>query len=61
MNSALFQSFLMGGFECSSHRMRSGRRLDMLAATGHHPYKQVLADYRRLQQQGIFTVYQLNR
>ncbi|MFC3608014.1 beta-glucosidase [Stutzerimonas tarimensis] len=31
----LFDSFFLGGFECSTHRRADGRRLDMLAATGH--------------------------
>lgn len=49
----LFQSFFMGGFECSSHRLRSGKRLDLLASTQHDKY--VVQDYRRLQEQGIYT------
>lgn len=55
MMSSLFQSFFLGGFECSAHRLRSGKRLDLLAATQHHSYQQIYADYRGLQQQGIFT------
>ncbi len=55
MNSSLFQSFFIGGFECSSHRLKSGRRLDLLVATQHDQYPAVLADYQRLQKQGIFT------
>lgn len=30
-----FPSFLGGGFECTTHRRRDGRRLDLVAATGH--------------------------
>lgn len=50
----LFQSFFMGGFECSSHRARSRLRLDMLAATQHDRY--AAADYARLRARGIRTV-----
>jgi beta-glucosidase/6-phospho-beta-glucosidase/beta-galactosidase len=39
----------MGGFECSTHRLRGGRRLDMVAATHHDTFAQ--PDYRRLQKQ----------
>lgn len=47
----LFHSFFIGGFECASHRLLSGRRLDLLGATGHD--KHVKADYQRLHQEGI--------
>ncbi|HET9948496.1 MAG TPA: hypothetical protein VFQ22_06220, partial [Longimicrobiales bacterium] len=49
----VLDDFVFGGFECSTHRLRSGRRLDMLAATRHD----VLAhlDYRRLRDLGIQT------
>jgi hypothetical protein len=47
----LFASFFMGGFECSSHLLRSGRRLDLLASTGHDRFWSV--DYARLREQGI--------
>lgn len=50
----LFKSFFMGGFECSTHRLRSGKRLDVVAATNHDKY--VADDYRRLQAQGIYTI-----
>jgi beta-glucosidase/6-phospho-beta-glucosidase/beta-galactosidase len=49
--SSLFKSFFIGGFECASHRLLSGRRLDLTAATGHDRF--VLQDYQRLQEQGI--------
>lgn len=32
---ALFNSFVMAGYECSSQRRQDGRRLDLLADTGH--------------------------
>lgn len=50
----MFQSFFMGGFECSTHRVQSGKRLDVTAATGHDKF--AAADYQRLQEQGIYTV-----
>ncbi|MDY0934762.1 beta-glucosidase [Pseudomonas viridiflava] len=31
----LFKSFFVGGFECSTHRRRDGKRLDLLHSTGH--------------------------
>lgn len=51
---SIFESFFIGGFECSTHRLRSGKRLDVVAATGHDKF--VVADYKRLQEQGILTV-----
>src|SRR3954449_9621100 len=50
---ALFRSFFLGGFECSSHRRRDGRRLDVIAATRHD----LLAreDYQQLSEHGIWT------
>nr|MBF0683345.1 beta-glucosidase [Pseudomonas sp.] len=50
----LFDSYFLGGFECSTHRRRDGRRLDLLAATRHD----VLArqDYLALQAHDIATV-----
>ncbi len=47
----IFRSFFAGGFECSTHRQRSGKRLDLIAATGHDTFAQ--QDYQRLQQLGI--------
>lgn len=49
--SRSFPSFFLGGFECSSQRRADGRRLDLLATTGHD--RLVLADYRLLREQGI--------
>ncbi|HEY8610626.1 MAG TPA: beta-glucosidase [Roseomonas sp.] len=48
---SLFKSFFLGGFECSTHRRRDGRRLDLLHDTRHD----VLAarDYRQLAEHGI--------
>jgi beta-glucosidase/6-phospho-beta-glucosidase/beta-galactosidase len=48
---SLFPSFFIGGFECASHQLLSGRRLDLVSATGHDRY--VVQDYERLHQHGI--------
>lgn len=50
----LFKSFLQGGFECSTHRLRDGRRLDIIASTGHDLF--AFKDYRALSEFGIKTV-----
>jgi hypothetical protein len=52
--STLFDSFFLGGFECSSHRLRGGRRLDLLAATEHD--LRTAEDYRLLAAYGIRSV-----
>jgi hypothetical protein len=46
-----FRSFFMGGFECSTHVRRDGRRLDLLQSTRHDRF--ALADYRLLRSAGI--------
>lgn len=51
---SLFQSFFHGGFECSTHRRRDGRRLDLIASTQHDVFAE--RDYLCLQQFGIRTV-----
>ena len=51
--SALFQSYFMGGFECSTQRRPDGVRLDLLRATGHDRYAE--QDYRALLAQDIAT------
>ncbi len=48
---ATFASFVLAGFECSSHRGRGGRRLDLLAATAHD--RLAAQDYARLREHGI--------
>src|SRR5919199_563353 len=50
----VFQSFLMGGFECSTHRRRDRLRLDVIDSTKHDVY--AVSDYRALQSAGIWTV-----
>jgi len=47
----LFRSFFLGGFECSTHRLASGKRLDEIAFTQHDRFAR--EDYLRLQEQGI--------
>ena len=51
---SLFDSFFLGGFECSNHRRSDGRRLDLLAATGHDRW--VAQDYAALARHGITSV-----
>lgn len=51
---SLFQSYFQGGFECSSHRLRHGRRLDITASSAHDRHAE--ADYRQLASHGILTV-----
>ncbi len=59
-STGLFQSYLQGGFECSTHRLRpraeeaEGRRLDMIAAIRHDTH--AAQDYDQLAQFGIRTV-----
>ena len=48
-----FKSFLMGGFECSTHRDSRGRRLDLIASTRHDEFAE--ADYSRLLDVNIKT------
>lgn len=50
----LFRSFLQAGFECSTHKLRTGKRLDLVSSSRHDTF--VGADYKRLSQVGIATV-----
>ena len=60
-DGAIFQSFWMGGFECSTHRLPrrkalgrfAGLRLDLTAATRHDEF--AFQDYARLQDVGMRT------
>lgn len=60
-DSSIFQSFWMGGFECSTHRLPrrkamgsfAGVRLDLIASTRHDEF--ALQDYERLREIGIRT------
>jgi hypothetical protein len=49
----LFRSFFLAGFECSTHRNMSRRRLDMIAATHHD--MMAFEDYSQLGEHGIRT------
>ena len=49
----LFESYFIGGFECSTHYLESGKRLDEIAATQHDRFAR--EDYLRLLEQGIET------
>jgi hypothetical protein len=48
---SVFGSFFMAGYECATHRRRDGRRLDLLAGTGHGRW--AAEDYRRQAALGI--------
>jgi hypothetical protein len=50
----LFNSFWQAGFECSTHVLKNGKRLDLVSSTGHD----VLAerDFVRLKDVGMLTV-----
>jgi polysaccharide biosynthesis protein PelF len=50
----MFKSFFQGGFECSTHRRKDLRRLDVIAATRHDQYAE--ADYKLLSSLGLKTV-----
>ncbi|MBB3834676.1 hypothetical protein FHR53_001438 [Xanthomonas arboricola] len=49
----VFDSFFMAGFECSSHRRRDGRRLDLLAGTRHDRW--AANDYAAVGAHGLRT------
>jgi len=53
LETTIFKSYFMGGFECSSNRMRRGRRLDLINSTRHDEFAR--ADYRRLIDIGMKT------
>jgi len=50
---SIFQSYLMGGFECSTHRNYKRKRLDVIAATRHDEL--AARDYERLLAVGMKT------
>jgi glycosyltransferase involved in cell wall biosynthesis len=54
MTKRLFRTFFMGGFESSTHKLRSGKRLDLLDSTQHIRFAR--QDFQRLEAQGIRTV-----
>lgn len=52
--SSIFQTFLQAGFECSTHKLSTGKRLDLLRSTQHDRF--AYQDYKRLSAFGITTV-----
>jgi UDP-galactopyranose mutase len=48
-----FQSFLQAGFECSTQKLKGGRRVDVVAASLHDTFAK--QDYQRLRAFGIRT------
>lgn len=50
----LFDGFFLGGFECSTHRRRDGRQLDLIASTRHAEFAR--QDYEAMLTHGIRTV-----
>lgn len=48
---SLFDSFFLGGFECSTHRRDDGLRLDLVDSTGHARWAS--QDYAALRRHGI--------
>lgn len=53
MREKIFQSYMMGGFESSTHRNFKGKRLDVIAAVRHDELAE--ADYQRLLSVGMRT------
>ena len=51
---ALFSSFWQGGFECSTHVTKLGKRLDLVHSTKHDLYAD--NDFIRLRELGMTTV-----
>jgi beta-glucosidase/6-phospho-beta-glucosidase/beta-galactosidase len=49
----VFHSFFLGGFECSTHRLHNGKRLDLVHATRHDKF--AVSDFRLLQNHGIYS------
>src|ERR1700685_3751650 len=50
----MFKSFFQAGFECSTHKLRNGKRLDLLRSTQHDRF--AAKDYQRLREFGIRTI-----
>lgn len=51
---SLFRSFVQAGFECSTHKLRDGKRLDLLSATAHDRFAQ--SDFTLLSELGIKSI-----
>ncbi len=52
-NFPLFRSFWQAGFECSTHVLKTARRLDLVASTQHDLFAD--RDFARLKSAGILT------
>jgi hypothetical protein len=50
----MFRSFFQAGFECSTHKLRDGKRLDLLRSTQHDRF--AAQDYRRIRAFGMHTI-----
>jgi len=50
----MFRSFFQAGFECSTHKLRDGKRLDLLRSTHHDRFAS--KDYQRIRRLGIRTI-----
>lgn len=50
----IFRSFFQAGFECSTHKLCNGKRLDLLESTRHDHLAQ--RDYQRINDFGISTI-----
>jgi beta-glucosidase/6-phospho-beta-glucosidase/beta-galactosidase len=50
---SMFSSYLQAGFECSTHKLKNGRRLDLVSSTDHERY--IKQDYARLKDIGMRT------
>ncbi len=53
-SAPLFRSFFQAGFECSTHRLRTSRRLDLVASTQHDVFAG--SDYALCAAAGLRTV-----
>jgi beta-glucosidase/6-phospho-beta-glucosidase/beta-galactosidase len=49
----LFNSFWQAGFECSTHTLLSGKRLDLVTSTGHDVWAE--QDFLKLKEAGLLT------
>jgi beta-glucosidase/6-phospho-beta-glucosidase/beta-galactosidase len=49
----LFNSFWQAGFECSTHILSTGKRLDLVTSTGHDVWAE--QDFMRLKSAGLLT------
>ncbi len=50
---SLFKSFWQAGFECSTHTLKTGKRLDLVNSTGHDVFAE--RDFARMKDIGMLT------